>query len=366
MIRADYYPNPKEVPFPVDLFEADGFLLFQTGDLRHSWELKETSLVQLHGANKWTVYRNTGSEESLLLTDAQFLKMLLSKYPQWGKTNEKYVKSHRSTGIKLVAIFFVMVVVAILFFWKGLPLIADSVAVRVPQSWEDDLGNTIGKQVLAETPVDTAKTRILRSFYGRLQAPESSLYSGNNRPIELFVIKKDVFNAFAIPGRKIFIYDGALSRMNSYPQLVALIGHEAGHVEGRHSVRTMFRSMSTFAVISFVFGDLTGLAGVLVENANSLRELSYSRDFEREADKAAHEFLCMNKVSQKGMTGLMEIMNKDARSSGGLLPEFLSTHPLTEERLVKAKEEIKSRRCKSQPEDATLQALFSELTRTNH
>lgn len=308
---------------------------------------------------------NTESVESLLLEDAQFLKSLFAKYPQWGKANQSNVKSNRSTGSKLVLLFALFLGLVGIFFWKGLPLIADSVAIRVPQSWEDDLGDAFSKQVLAETPVDTVKTRILRAFYGRLLAPESGESADENRPIELFVIKKDVFNAFAIPGRKIFIYDGALSRMNSYPQLVALIGHEAGHVEGRHSVRTMFRSMSTFAVFSFFFGDLTGLAGVLADNANNLRDLSYSRDFEREADKAAHDFLCRNQISQKGITGLMEIMNKDSKSSGAEIPEFLSSHPLTEERLETAKAEIKSRPCKTRSEDATLQALFEELNKTN-
>ena len=365
MIRASFYQNPKAAPVPVDLNEADGCLLFQTGDQKQSWNLLETTIVRLHGADKWSVYRSADSTESLLVEDPQFLKSMFAKYPQWGKTNQSKVRSSRSTGTKLVALFIVFLVLVGLFFWKGLPLIADSVAVRVPQSWEDDLGDSFSKQVLAETPVDTAKTRILRSFYGRLLAPESGESPGEHRPIELFVIKNDVFNAFAIPGRKIFIYDGALSRMNSYPQLVALIGHEAGHVEGRHSVRTMFRSMSTYAVFSFFFGDLTGLAGVLAENANNLRDLSYSRDFEREADKAAHEFLCRNQISQKGITGLMEIMNKDAKSSGAEMPEFLSSHPLTEERLETAKAEIKSRPCKTRSEDATLQALFEELIKTN-
>ena len=350
---------------PVDLIETNGRLVFRIVDQEQSWDLMETSIVQMHGADKWSVYRNTGSTESLLLEDAYFLKSLFAKYPQWGNPNQRKVRSNRSTGSKLVAVFALFLVFLVLFFWKGLPLIADSIAIRVPQSWEDDLGDAFSKQVLLETPVDTAKTRILRSFYGRLMAPESSELSEENRPIELFVIKKDAFNAFAIPGRKIFIYDGALSRMNAYPQLVALIGHEAGHVEGRHSVRTMFRSMSTYAVFSFFFGDLTGLAGVLADNANNLRDLSYSRDFEREADKAAHDFLCRNQISQKGITGLMEIMNKDSKSSGAEVPEFLSSHPLTEERLETAKAEIKSRPCKTQPEDATLQALFEELTKTN-
>jgi Zn-dependent protease with chaperone function len=365
MIRAFYYQNPKAAPVPVELEEADGCLLFRNGDQIQSWSLLETAVVQLQGAEKWSLYKKTGSEESLLLEDPQFLKSLFFKYPDWGNFNKGKVKSNRSTGSKLVALFVLFIVLLGLFFWKGLPLIADSIAIRVPQSWEDELGEAFSKQVLAETPVDTAKTRILRSFYGRLLAPESHESAGEHRPIELYVIKNDVFNAFAIPGRKIFIYDGALSRMNSYSQLVALIGHEAGHVEGRHSVRTMFRSMSTYAVFAFFFGDLTGLAGVLADNANNLRDLSYSRDFEREADKAAHDFLCRNQISQKGITGLMEIMNKDAKSSGAEMPEFLSSHPLTEERLETAKAEIKSRPCKTRSEDATLQALFEELIKTN-
>ena len=60
---------------------------------------------------------------------------------------------------------------------------------------------------------------------------------------------------------------------------------------------------------------------VLIENAGTIQRLSYSRDFEREADKSAYEFLCLNHIEGRGLFSLMETMKKEV--SGNRVPAFL-------------------------------------------
>ena len=75
--------------------------------------------------------------------------------------------------------------------------------------------------------------------------------------------------------------------MKSYDQLVALLGHEVSHVNNRHSIKILTRNLAGYMMISLVFSDLNGIMSVLAENAQQLRSLSYSREFEEEADEQA-------------------------------------------------------------------------------
>jgi len=250
------------------------------------------------------------------------------------------MKSRRATENTLapglwVMFYFILVISAIgLFLWKGLPLAADLAARQIPAEWEKKLGKQIRDQTLASLETDKEKTRIVNQLLKQV-----SFSNGDDEdfgPPELVVVKKLEFNAFALPGGTIVLHTGALEKVPDFPSLMALIGHENGHVQERHSLRTLSRSLGLYALVSMILGDFTGLAAVLVDNAQSLQTLSYSRDFEREADEAAFQFLCRNQLPVSGLVSLMETMEKEGNKNGMEIPGMLSSHPLTEERLSTA------------------------------
>lgn len=150
------------------------------------------------------------------------------------------------------------------------------------------------------------------------------------------VLDSPVVNAFAVPGGYIYVTRGILAMMNSEAELAAVLGHELGHVCARHSVRRMSKLMLFqlgFAVggaLSETFAKISGVAGVGIQ----LLFLKYSRDDEREADFLGVQY------SRKGGFNPSEMVNFFASlqrlgdlSKGAALPGFLSTHPLTEERI---------------------------------
>ena len=108
-------------------------------------------------------------------------------------------------------------------------------------------------------------------------------------------------------------------------------------MELRHSLRSIIRSVGTYALVSVVIGDISGLSAVLLENANAINGLSYSRDAEREADQFSIDFMKKEGLNIAGMAQLMEILQKQEKDSQSSLPAFLSTHPLTDERIATAK-----------------------------
>jgi Zn-dependent protease with chaperone function len=324
-----------------------------------NWTSDSFSVEKLTGAEKWILRNSKRPDQTILIQDIDFLKQIRKSFPQ---TAKKQIYSTRSISKSVAWIsFMVLVILAsiVMIFWKGTPLIADFVATSVPQEWENKLGNDLIKEVLAKEKVDHRKTALIRTLYSRLKPLPTS--GEKNIPIEITVVQKDEFNAFAIPGRKIVVYTGAINILNSYPELLALLGHESGHVEGRHSMRTLFRSLSTYALLSFFVGDISGIAAVLIQNAESLYSMSYSREFERDSDRQSHKFLCLNRIDQNGSIRLMKAMKKQVGSLENKDLAFLNSHPLTDERIENAKQEILQNPCNSFQSDTTLESLFTQL-----
>ncbi len=157
------------------------------------------------------------------------------------------------------------------------------------------------------------------------------------------VLDTPVVNAFAVPGGYIYVTRGILALMNSEAELAVVLGHELGHVNARHSVTKLSQLMlaqlglGVAGAISETFAKLSGAASIGIQ----LLFLKFSRDDEREADALGVEY------SRKGMYNPGEMINFFASleelgdlSGGQSLPGFLSTHPLTRERIQNAKDKL--------------------------
>lgn len=117
--------------------------------------------------------------------------------------------------------------------------------------------------------------------------------------------------------------------MESSDELVALLGHEASHVNHRHSIKMLCRNLAGYMVVSLLFSDVNGVMAVLADNAQQLHSLSYSRGFEQEADEQGLKILMDNKINPNGMVNLFEQLEKESKIS---IPKIISSHPLTKER----------------------------------
>lgn len=192
---------------------------------------------------------------------------------------------------------------------------------------EAELGKMIYASLVSGMPVDSAAGEKLAAFAGNLRLSE-------NYSLHFTVVDEKDVNAFAVPGGHIVVYKGILEQMQRPEELVALLGHEASHVNERHSLRNMLQDMTGTFVLSLVLGDMGALGGTIAGNANKLRSLSYSRSLEEDADAKGMERMLQNKVDPKGMIWLMDRLK--AAEKEVRMPGFLSTHPLTEERKATA------------------------------
>ncbi len=149
----------------------------------------------------------------------------------------------------------------------------------------------------------------------------------------------ETINAFALPGGQIFITYALFSQLNE-PQLAGVLGHEIGHVIGRHSAERIaegefWQTLSTGASVGGNMGDVVGGIG-----HNTL--LKNGRGDELESDDLGVLFMIQSGYNPEEMVKVMEILQ--AASGSNRVPEFQSTHPDPENRIEKIKEAIEKYR----------------------
>ena len=142
-------------------------------------------------------------------------------------------------------------------------------------------------------------------------------------------------NAVALPGGQIFITYALFSQLNE-PQLAGVLGHEIGHVLGRHSAERIAESSfwQTLATGASVGGDMGNLVAGIGQNTL----LKNGRGDELESDELGVLFMIESGYDPNEMITVMEILKSAAGPNRA--PEFQSTHPDPENRIEKIKEAI--------------------------
>lgn len=153
-------------------------------------------------------------------------------------------------------------------------------------------------------------------------------------------------NGYTFPAGSVAITRGLLVSLQNEAQLAALLGHELGHVNYRHTARAMSRGMLYSLVIGAVsaavgekYSDLAaGLGGL----GAGLALASYSRDNEREADALGMDYMVRTGANPLGMVQLMEVLVALNDKKPSALEVLFSTHPMSDERLQTARRKVQS------------------------
>ncbi len=180
-------------------------------------------------------------------------------------------------------------------------------------------------------------------------------------------------NAFALPGGDIVLTDEFVKLVENDEELLAVVFHELGHLEYRHTTRRALQDSMITLLVMFVTGDVASV-DLLTALPVLVLDMSYSREFETEADLYALNQLydadidlvhfanimerlesyylpaylpannrqsCEKPVGENNTaenenadgTDLSETASEDTGASSSAIPEFLSTHPATENRV---------------------------------
>jgi len=151
-------------------------------------------------------------------------------------------------------------------------------------------------------------------------------------------------NAYATLGGHIFINKGLIMALERPEDLLGVVAHEMIHVKRRHVIKSIAQGVGVFSILSIFFGDVTGVAAVLVDQGFPLLNLSYSRELEDEADFMALRMLAENQIDPEGLPRSLETIQKhykkriDENPAGEVLKklqkiEILNSHPDIEKRI---------------------------------
>jgi len=254
----------------------------------------------------------------------------------------------RMTG--MLAGFIAILLLA--YFWL-IPWLAERMAVNVPVTYEEKLGNELFDVLQRGFVVDEEKTRYINDFFRELKIP-------GKYNTEITVVKEDIANAFALPGGKIVVYDRLLAGIDHYDELAALLAHEFTHISEKHTTRSLFRRMASSIFLSILLGDAGSVAGILVRHADNLKGLSYSRKLEKEADLNGLKILSERKIDCNGFVRLFEFLKKEYSIENLQPAEWVSSHPDLENRITYIRN---SRLFNAQgvQQNETLQTIFFKL-----
>jgi len=253
-----------------------------------------------------------------------------------------------SRGRKYGIIVFVLLVVAC----STVPLIGRKQVLLVPEANMVELSLTNYTEFLKANKLSTNKEQvdIVKRVGARMaEAVEKYLINNGyqsrvgNFKWEFNLIESKEVNAWCMPGGKVVFYTGILPLTKNDAGVAVVMGHEIGHAVARHGNERMSHQMiaqygnvalsevikskpqETQAIFNAAFG-LGAQYGLL---------LPYSRVQEYEGDKLGLIFMAMAGYDPHEAIGFWERM---AANSGPKQPEFMSTHPVEENRI----EEIKN------------------------
>ena len=188
---------------------------------------------------------------------------------------------------------------------------------------EVGLGRQIDQQIQQEVRLsrDPAANALV-SRLGQILVPSSDR---PNIPYTFRVVDDKNLNAFATMGGFVYINTGTIAAADNVAQLASVIGHEIGHITGRHSLEQMKQMAIAQGIATIAGVGDDRLIGIGVDLA--LR-LPNSREAEFDADRRGLLNITKAGFAARAMPAFMQKLS----SSGGA-PAFLSSHPGTDERI---------------------------------
>lgn len=156
-----------------------------------------------------------------------------------------------------------------------------------------------------------------------------------NMAFHFRILDSPVVNAFALPGGYVYVTRGLLAHTENEAQLAVVLGHEIGHVVGRHGSRAMRKQQFGMgALLLGAIGSQAAFGGRAAANvldlgstATQLLFLKYGRDAESESDQLGVEYAAMSGYDASQGAAFFHSLKRMSEQTGQELPSLLSTHP---------------------------------------
>lgn len=349
---ASYHTSPGAAPIESTVLVFDknlnvGFRNPDGSNAMINWLLKDVE-VSFDFSSQHTRLRHThhsGGELFINGNDAaNFVKdMQAEQQKAWHK------KSSGKEWIRNSLLFLGILGILVLLYLLIVPWLSQKLASKVSIKTEKQLGDAVYDALGLAGQEDTAKTFVLNEFFKAMEVPTAY-------DIKITVVNDNLVNAFALPGGRIVVYSALLKEINSYPELAALLSHEFTHINNKHSTKRIFRQLGSKVFLGLLFGRFGTVTSVVVNHADNLKSLKYSRSLEKEADMDGLAILTTRGIDPRGFVDLFRHLKEAAPTNA--MPEFLGSHPDVDKRIRYIRDASQGSTVK---EDVQLKAIFEKL-----
>ena len=270
--------------------------------------------------------------------------------------------------MRLLAVFLGMF--SALALAQPLPDLGGGDAGLAPQL-ERRIGEAIMRDIRFREPTYLDDPEIT-DYLGNLGARLAQHAAGARQDFEFFAMRDHTINAFALPGGFVGVHTGLLSAAESESEVASVLAHEIAHVTQRHIARMLGQQqqlqlpMLAALVAAILLGrsrpDLATGAAAAASAGALQTQLSFSRDFEREADRIGFQALESAGFDVHAMATFFEKMQRGMRiADDGTLPGYMRTHPITTERIADAQNRAATLPYKQHLDPAEFQLVRAKL-----
>lgn len=310
---------------PAEVEIIDGVLFIRADGAEHAWPLQGISVEHHAGEARLSHRRSRDARLVMPLADWKGLSG-----PHGQAIARRVGRRETSLVLGLAAIGLGMTAFV---FW-GVPVLSGPLARATPVGFEQRMGQNFDNQMGVLFPrCEGAEGQYLLADLGRRIAAEADTPFG----VRVRAVHAPMINAFALPGGPVLVTDDLIREARTPDELSAVIAHEVSHIEKRHVMQAVWRSLGIGLLLDAVVGGGSGAGQQAVLLAGQATDLRYGRDAESEADLRGQQLLHGLGLSSRGVATFFSRLDGREVGKAGDASEFMSTHPDSRRRAAAAR-----------------------------
>ncbi|RJF97886.1 M48 family metalloprotease [Noviherbaspirillum saxi] len=256
---------------------------------------------------------------------------------------------------------------------QNLPSLGDTEREALSPLMERKLGEQIMREIRRDRDFldDDPTLEYLNNFGTNLLAVQPEARGEALYDFYFFAVRDSMLNAFALPGGFIGVHSALVLAAQNESELASVMAHEIGHVSQRHIAR-MLGKQKQDALIPLAAAVLAALAARSSPDTSAAllmggqgvaiqRQLNFSRDAEREADRVGLQILRDAGYDTSGMIAFFGRMQNATRSYTDSAPAYLRSHPLTTERMADIEARTRNQRYRQRADSLDFHLIRARL-----
>ena len=340
-IRALYFDGKSSDGHEVFLEVADGadarrVLRVRGAGIDLGWPLADVRASERVGGSQRTLYFPDGSQCESGDNDSVD-RIFAAQQPAAARLLRRW---ESGIGYALAAVAITAAATWAFIAW-GIPALAKQAAFALPAATESLIGRdtlaALDRFVLTPSRLSPERQEALRKLFAGMGAGMAAEKSGTSAyRLELRKGGRVGPNALALPAGIVVVTDELVELSKDDREIEAVLAHEIGHLRQRHILRHVLQDSATALLVAATLGDQTSLTTLAATAPTLLLQAKFSREFEREADDFALDYLARRGIPLETFAAILQRM-EEKRPGGKDAPDYLSTHPASRERIARAR-----------------------------